>query len=65
MKYSKPATSITQQMARWQAKGLTITDIQAALGISQLARVPEFLARRRAIAARYDEMLAGLPLTLP
>ena len=30
MKYSKPATSITQQMARWQAKGLTITDIQAA-----------------------------------
>mgnify|MGYP001576295368 CR=1 FL=1 len=42
-----------------------LTDIQAALGVSQLARLEDFLARRRAIAARYHEKLAGLPLVLP
>ncbi|MBV9947935.1 MAG: UDP-4-amino-4,6-dideoxy-N-acetyl-beta-L-altrosamine transaminase [Myxococcales bacterium] len=31
-----------------------ITDIQCALGVSQARRLPAFLARRRAIAARYD-----------
>ena len=42
-----------------------ITDLQAALGLSQLKRLDEFLARRRALAARYDTLLADLPLTLP
>lgn len=42
-----------------------ITDLQAALGLSQLKRLDEFLARRRALAARYDSLLAGLPLTRP
>ena len=42
-----------------------MTDIQAALGTSQMARIDEFLARRRAIAARYDAELADLPVTLP
>lgn len=42
-----------------------LTDIQAALGESQLKKLPQFLARRRLLAARYDEKLAGLPLTLP
>ncbi|MDR7866318.1 MAG: UDP-4-amino-4,6-dideoxy-N-acetyl-beta-L-altrosamine transaminase [Sporomusaceae bacterium] len=42
-----------------------MTDIQAALGASQLARIDEFVARRRALAARYDALLGGLPLTLP
>jgi len=36
-----------------------ITDIQCALGLSQLGKLPGFLARRRAIAARYGEALAG------
>lgn len=31
-----------------------LTDIQCALGISQLRKVPQFVARRREIAARYD-----------
>ena len=31
-----------------------MTDIQCALGISQLKKLPEFLERRRLIAARYD-----------
>jgi UDP-4-amino-4,6-dideoxy-N-acetyl-beta-L-altrosamine transaminase len=42
-----------------------ITDLQAALGLSQLKRLDEFLARRRTLAARYDTLLADLPLTLP
>lgn len=42
-----------------------MTDIQAALGLSQATRLDEFLARRRALAARYDQLLRGLPLTLP
>lgn len=42
-----------------------LTDIQAALGSSQLARLPEFIARRRAIAARYDRELASLQLVRP
>jgi perosamine synthetase len=36
-----------------------ITDIQCALGMSQLARFPEWLERRNALAARYREALAG------
>ena len=34
------------------------TDIQCALGLSQLAKLDRFLARRRALAAAYDELLA-------
>lgn len=40
-------------------------DIQAALGLSQLSRLDEFLARRRELAARYQRLLADLPLQLP
>jgi len=43
-----------------------MTDIQAALGLSQLARLDRFLARRRAIAAHYDAVFSSLPhLRLP
>lgn len=42
-----------------------MTDLQAALGIHQLARVEENHARREALWRRYDEGLAGLPLILP
>lgn len=42
-----------------------LTDLQAALGLSQLSRLEEFIARRRELAARYDAQLAGLPLQLP
>ena len=37
-------------------------DIQAALGRSQLGRVDAFVARRRELAARYDRLLAALPV---
>ena len=39
-----------------------LTDIQAALGSSQLARLPQFIDRRRLLAARYDELLTRLPV---
>ncbi len=42
-----------------------MTDMQAALGLSQLARLDDFVARRRALVARYDQRLAGARLTLP
>ncbi len=42
-----------------------ITDIQAALGQSQLQRVDDYVARRQRLAARYDRGLAALPLRLP
>lgn len=42
-----------------------ITDIQAALGHSQAQRLPAFLERRRALAARYDEAFSDVPLTRP
>jgi perosamine synthetase len=43
-----------------------ITDIQCALGLSQLEKLPAWLARRRQIAARYTAELANLPeLELP
>lgn len=42
-----------------------MTDLQAALGVSQMRRLDEFLARRDRIARRYDSLLAGLPVAVP
>lgn len=42
-----------------------MTDIQAALGASQLQRLDEFVQRRHQLAARYATLLADLPVTLP
>ncbi|HEY9235882.1 MAG TPA: DegT/DnrJ/EryC1/StrS family aminotransferase, partial [Phenylobacterium sp.] len=43
-----------------------LPDILCALGLSQLAKLPRFAERRRALAARYEEMLAPLaPLVRP
>lgn len=42
-----------------------LTDIQAALGLSQLSRLDEFVARRHEIAKKYNELLSDLDLILP
>ena len=42
-----------------------LTDMQAALGTSQLAKLERFTTRRNELAARYRELLSGLPVTLP
>ena len=41
-----------------------ITDIQAALGLSQLGRLEEFVVRRNELAQRYDEALAEITVQL-
>ncbi|HEY3750307.1 MAG TPA: DegT/DnrJ/EryC1/StrS family aminotransferase [Pseudonocardiaceae bacterium] len=38
-----------------------MTDVQAAIGIVQLGRLPGLVAQRRSMAARYHELLAGVP----
>jgi UDP-4-amino-4,6-dideoxy-N-acetyl-beta-L-altrosamine transaminase len=42
-----------------------MTDIQAALGLSQLGRLDEFITKRRDLAQRYDKLLSTLPLQTP
>jgi UDP-4-amino-4,6-dideoxy-N-acetyl-beta-L-altrosamine transaminase len=42
-----------------------LTDLHAALGVSQLDRLDEILAARAAVAAGYDTLLAGLPVIRP
>ncbi len=42
-----------------------MTDIHAALGLSQMQRLDEFVIKRHAIAKRYDQMLFGLPIVTP
>jgi UDP-4-amino-4,6-dideoxy-N-acetyl-beta-L-altrosamine transaminase len=69
---------MTRNSADWEGQGggwyyeqhelgfnYRLTDIQAALGVSQLTRLEQFIARRRALAARYDEMLRALPVGTP
>lgn len=42
-----------------------MTELQAALGISQMQRLDEFIARRHWLTRRYNELLQGLPLIIP
>jgi UDP-4-amino-4,6-dideoxy-N-acetyl-beta-L-altrosamine transaminase len=42
-----------------------MTDLQAALGLSQMQRLGEFVAQRHVVADRYDQLLAGFPVILP
>lgn len=42
-----------------------LTDLHAALGLSQMSRLEAFVARRNQLADRYDSLLADLPVDLP
>jgi UDP-4-amino-4,6-dideoxy-N-acetyl-beta-L-altrosamine transaminase len=42
-----------------------MTDIQGALGLSQMSRLDEFVAQRHIIAKKYDELFKELPVTAP
>jgi UDP-4-amino-4,6-dideoxy-N-acetyl-beta-L-altrosamine transaminase len=42
-----------------------MTELQAALGVSQATRLDEYVARRHALARRYDALLADLPVATP
>lgn len=42
-----------------------MTELQAALGVSQMERLDHYVARRHQLAERYNDLLAGLPVTTP
>ncbi|MDA9574271.1 UDP-4-amino-4,6-dideoxy-N-acetyl-beta-L-altrosamine transaminase [Porticoccaceae bacterium] len=42
-----------------------MTELQAALGLSQMKRLDTYVARRHELADRYDQLLMELPLVLP
>ncbi|WP_092344030.1 UDP-4-amino-4,6-dideoxy-N-acetyl-beta-L-altrosamine transaminase [Desulfuromusa kysingii] len=42
-----------------------MTELQAALGISQLSRLDQYVERRHQLAERYDQLLSELPVTVP
>jgi UDP-4-amino-4,6-dideoxy-N-acetyl-beta-L-altrosamine transaminase len=42
-----------------------MTDVQAALGVSQLERLDDYVARRNLLAVRYDRALLRLPMNTP
>ena len=42
-----------------------MTEMQAALGVSQMSRLHDFVAKRNELAERYDELLKNLPLITP
>ena len=42
-----------------------MTELQAAIGVSQIQRLDAYVAKRHQLARRYDELLSKLPVTLP
>ncbi len=42
-----------------------MTELQAALGVSQMERLDAYVSRRHELARRYDQVMDGSPLTLP
>ena len=42
-----------------------MTELQAALGVSQMTRLDDFITSRHVLADRYNQLLSALPITLP
>ena len=67
----KPEHMVRAPQGAWEYQQIELghnyrmTNLQAALGLSQLKKLPEFIAKRRSIAKRYHELLADLPVTRP
>ena len=62
---SRPAEEIWNYQQISLGFNYRMTDIHAALGLSQMKRIGEFVVRRHIIAKRYDEVLSSLPIITP
>lgn len=66
-----PNQEIPQESGGWDYDQRTLgfnyrmTDIQAALGVTQLQRLNSFISQRKAVAFRYQAELGNLPIKLP
>jgi dTDP-4-amino-4,6-dideoxygalactose transaminase len=66
-----PALMTRDNQGEWYYEQIALgfnyrmTDIQAALGLSQLSRLDEYVTRRHELAVRYDKLLASFPLLIP
>lgn len=66
-----PARMIRENDGPWDYQMVDLgynyrmTELQAALGLSQMDRLDAFVERRNDLAVRYDQLLADLPLTRP
>lgn len=56
--YFQPERRFMHERLGWN---LRMTNMQAALGVAQLERLDEFIARKREMGSRYQSMFAGLP----
>lgn len=66
-----PVLMTTASDGPWYYQQITLgynyrmTDLQAALGVSQMRRIDDYIIRRHDIASRYNRELSDLPLTAP
>ncbi|RLA47497.1 MAG: UDP-4-amino-4,6-dideoxy-N-acetyl-beta-L-altrosamine transaminase, partial [Gammaproteobacteria bacterium] len=60
--HSRPSKEIWNYQQIGLGFNYRMTDIHAVLGLSQMQRLDEFVAKRNAIAKSYDEMLTSLPV---
>ena len=63
--HSRPSNELWNYQQIGLGFNYRMTDIAAALGVSQMQRIDEFVAKRHAIAERYDRLLSSLPVTMP
>jgi len=62
---ARPEAEIWNYQQKELGLNYRMTELQAALGLSQMDRLDAFVARRRLLAQRYDEKLQGLGLITP
>jgi UDP-4-amino-4,6-dideoxy-N-acetyl-beta-L-altrosamine transaminase len=62
---ARPEAEIWNYQQKELGFNYRMTELQAALGLSQMDRLDAFVARRRLLAQRYDDKLQGLGLVTP